>query len=84
MADSLEHLERPVDGLLEARRVLTKSLYITTPPKRADGKLTDKFHYQEWTPDELIDLVQSCGFVLDGEVRVFPEEKVMYAKFLKK
>ncbi len=84
MADALEHLERPVEGLLEARRVLTRALYITTPPKRADGKLTDKFHYQEWTPGGLQELVEACGFVLEGEIRVFPEEKVMYAKFLKK
>lgn len=83
MADVLEHFEFPNLALKEARRVLTKCLYITTPPKRDDGKLTDKYHYQEWSPEELKALVEKEGFELEGEILVIPAEKVQYAKFRK-
>lgn len=81
MADALEHFEHPTEALSEARRVLTGYLYITTPPKRADGKLTDKFHYFELSPDELKESVEGAGFVLEGEIDVVTADKVMYAKF---
>lgn len=81
MADVLEHFERPTDALREARRVISGSLYVSTPPKRSDGKLTDKFHYQEWTPLELTGLVEQVGFALVGEIDVVTADKVMYAKF---
>lgn len=61
MADVLEHLEFPEKGLLEARRVLKKYLYITTP-ERSDKM--SKFHYQEWTHKELEELVERSGFKL--------------------
>jgi ubiquinone/menaquinone biosynthesis C-methylase UbiE len=64
MIDVLEHMEDPVMALQEAKRVCQKMLYIATPPKRPDGKLTDKFHYIEWTPEELKTLVESQGFLL--------------------
>lgn len=83
MCDVLEHFEYPSKALQASRRVLKQYLYIVTPPKRADGKLTDKFHYQEWTPEELKELVEKEGFKLEGEILVIPEEKVMYAKFKK-
>lgn len=83
MADVLEHFERPVDALREARRLISGSLYISTPPKRPDGKLTDKFHYIEWTPVELKNLVESIGFVLEGEIDVVERDKTMYARFRK-
>lgn len=81
MADVLEHFEFPEKALAEARRVLTQYIYITTPPKRPDGKLTDRYHYTEWEPEELKALVESCGFVLEGEILSIPAEKVQYAKF---
>lgn len=83
MADTLEHFERPLEALGEARRVLKQYIYISTPPKRPDGKLTDKYHYFEVTPDELVTLLGRAGFALEGEVLVIPEEKTMYAKFKK-
>lgn len=83
MADVLEHFERPVEALREARRVIRGCLYVSTPPKRPDGKLTDKYHYVEWTPEELRNLVESVGFKLVGEIESIPEEKIMYAKFRK-
>lgn len=78
MCDVLEHMEFPDKALQEARRV-AEFLYIVTPPKRADGRLTDKFHYQEWTPEELKELVEKEGFRLEGEIIV--GHKCMYAKF---
>lgn len=81
MADVLEHFEFPEKALAEARRVLTQYIYITTPPKRADGQLTDKYHYFELAPDELKTLVEGAGFVLEGDVDVVLQNKVMYAKF---
>lgn len=83
MADVLEHFERPVDALREARRVISGTLYVSTPPRRSDGKLTDKYHYQEWSPAELKELVESVGFKLEGEIMPFPKEKIMYARFRK-
>jgi 2-polyprenyl-3-methyl-5-hydroxy-6-metoxy-1,4-benzoquinol methylase len=83
MADVLEHFERPTDALREARRVIKGSLYISTPPKRADGKLNDKYHYVEWTASELTRLVEQVGFALDGEILTIAEEKTMYGKFRK-
>jgi ubiquinone/menaquinone biosynthesis C-methylase UbiE len=83
MIDVLEHLEDPIKALQEVKRVLGRNLYIATPPKREDGKLTDKFHYIEWTPDELKTLVESQGFLLMDDIESFPEEKVMYCRFLK-
>lgn len=81
MADVLEHFERPTDALREARRVISGSLYVSTPPKRSDGKLTDKYHYTEWSPVELVKLVEQVGFALVGGVDVVTADKVMYAKF---
>lgn len=83
MADVLEHLEDPKKALQEARRVIREYLYITTPPKRDDGKLTDKFHYFELTPEELKTLVESQGFELVGDIEVNRPEKVMYGRFRK-
>jgi SAM-dependent methyltransferase len=83
MLDVLEHLEWPRVALAEARRVLTKYLYISTPPKRDDGKLTDKFHIVEWTAEELQMLVEKVGFKLEDSIVAYPEEKIMYGKFKK-
>jgi hypothetical protein len=58
-------------------------LYINTPPKRDDGKLTDRFHIQEWSPAGLCSFIESQGYTLDGPVIVYPKEKMMYAKFLR-
>jgi|SRR6185436_20896091 len=81
MIDVLEHFEFPREALREARRILKKYLYIVTPPKKADGTLTDKFHYQEWTAEGLQEIVESADFELEGEI--VTEGKSMYAKFKK-
>ena len=81
MGDVLEHLEFPRQALKEARRVLKSYLYLVTPEK---GTNNDKFHYEEWTPEELKKLVESEGFVLEGEMLEVPKDKRIYGKFKKK
>lgn len=81
MIDVIEHFDRPLDALKEARRV-APVLYVNTPPKKDDGTLTDKFHIQEWSPAGLVNLVESVGYKLDGCVMVYPKEKMMYARFV--
>jgi SAM-dependent methyltransferase len=80
MIDVLEHYPDPAPALHEARRV-APVLYIATPPQKADGSLHDRFHYREWTPDGLTDLLSAHGYGLDGAVLVVPDEKCMYARF---
>jgi ubiquinone/menaquinone biosynthesis C-methylase UbiE len=80
MGDVLEHLEFPQKALQEARRVLKQFLYLAVPKKGMDN---DKFHYQEWTPDELKKLVENEGFVLEGDILEVPKDKRDYEKFKK-
>lgn len=80
MGDVLEHFEFPRQVLKEARRVLKEYAYIVTPEK---GTNNDKFHYQEWTPEELKELVESEGFKLEGEILVVSKDKRIYGKFKK-
>lgn len=85
MIDVLEHCEFPKLALKEARRVLKNYLYVTTPPKGIKGdRLLDEFHYTEWSPEELKELVEAEGFQLEGEIITRPDEKNMYAKFKKR
>jgi SAM-dependent methyltransferase len=78
IGDVLEHFEFPRQALKEARRILKDYLYIAAPEK---GTNNDKFHYQEWTPEELKELVESEGFALEGEILVVPKDKRIYGKF---
>lgn len=80
LGDVLEHMKYPASSLNEAHRVTSKYLYISNPIKGMDN---DPFHYQEWTPDELIKLVESCGFKLEGEVLTVVKDKRDYLKFKK-
>ena len=80
MGDVLEHFEFPREALREAGRVLKNYFYIAAPEK---GTNNDKFHYQEWTPEELKELVESEGFALEGEILVVPKDKRIYGKFKK-
>lgn len=80
MGDVLEHLKTPEVAIQEARRVITNYLYIANPIKGMDN---DPFHYQEWTPWELKDLVERQGFVLEGDIVSIAKDKRDYAKFKK-
>jgi SAM-dependent methyltransferase len=77
MGDTLEHLEDPVRAIRQARKV-APILYITTPPRKEGVKDTN--HYNEWTPDELIELVEKEGFELVGDL--FIQYERMFAKFV--
>lgn len=79
MADVIEHFDEPEKALREARRV-APVLYVTTPER---GMVNDKFHVQEWLRGELPEFMEKNGYELDGEVLVVPEEKNMYARFVR-
>ncbi len=81
MIDSIEHLEDPIKALKEARRV-APVLYIHTPPLNDNGKVTDRFHFTEWTPQGLQEMVESVDYKLDGAMLVYPKGRLMYAKFI--
>lgn len=81
MGDTLEHLKFPKEALKEAKRITKKYLYLVLPEK---GTNKDRFHYQEWNPDELKDLVERQGFRLVEDMMVVPQDKRIYAKFEKK
>jgi ubiquinone/menaquinone biosynthesis C-methylase UbiE len=82
IGDTLEHIEFPRKALKEARRVLKKYLYIASPEKEKEI-MHDKYHYGEWTPEELKELVESEGFKLEGEILEVPKDKRIYGKFKK-
>lgn len=81
MGDVLEHLEDYRKGLREARRVSRKYLYLAVPEK---GTNNDKFHYQEWTSEEILKLIREEGFELEGDVMLSPQLKRIYLKCRKK
>lgn len=79
MGDTLEHIKHPTIVLEEVRRVLKTYLYIVSPVPR--GK--DKFHYNEWSMEELKDLVESNGFKLVEPMTRPKRDERIYAKFKK-
>lgn len=83
MGDVIEHLKNPKAALKEVYRVLKDDgfLFLATPPARADGKLQDKFHYKEYTSNELTKELKSCGFDLHGKIET--KHHRMYAVFSK-
>jgi ubiquinone/menaquinone biosynthesis C-methylase UbiE len=80
LGDVLEHCEFPQKVLKESRRVLKDYMYIASPEK---GIHKDRYHYKEWTSEELKELVESEGFKLEGEILVVPRDKRIYGKFKK-
>lgn len=84
MADVIEHLGSPKKSLSQVRRVLKEDgyLYIVTPPAKKKG-LHDKYHYREYTPNELVLFMGENGFELVGDVEVVPGYHRMYVVFRK-
>ncbi|MBI2634982.1 MAG: class I SAM-dependent methyltransferase [Parcubacteria group bacterium] len=82
LVDTLEHFEFPEKALKEARRVLKYYIYIATPPRGMLGRM-DKYHYQEWTEEELVKFVEGQGFTLEGRTLLVLKEQCIYAKFKK-
>lgn len=86
MADVIEHLEFPEKALQQVRRVLKENgyLYIVTPPAKKKGKgLHDKYHYREYTPDELTLLMEKNGFELVCDIEIITSYVRMYGVFRK-
>ena len=77
MGHTLEHIKHPGIVLEEVRRVLKKYLYIVSPIPR--GK--DKFHYNEWSMEELKELVEGYGFKLAEPMSRLKGDDGIYAKF---
>lgn len=84
LADVIEHLETPVRAIDELRRVLKPNgyLYIVTPPARTDGALHDpKFHYKEYTSDELTSFLKENDFTIVEPVEVVEKNVRMYGVY---
>jgi len=79
MGDVIEHLKYPAKVIDQIKKVLKPKgrLYIVTPPK--GGKM-DKYHYKEYTPEELQQYIENFGFKTMN-VTVRPELKRMYLEF---
>jgi SAM-dependent methyltransferase len=85
LGDVIEHLEYPEKCLKEIYNILNEKgyLYIVTPPARLDGKVQDKYHYREYTPNQLSVFLESNGFKLVLPIEVIDKFKRMYAIFKK-
>jgi ubiquinone/menaquinone biosynthesis C-methylase UbiE len=82
MGDVIEHLEFPDIAIKEVKRVLKTDgyFYIVIPPAKKDG-LHDKYHYKEYTPNELIEYMRKNGFDIIGEIEVIKKHVRMYGIF---
>ncbi|MFA5696157.1 MAG: class I SAM-dependent methyltransferase [Bacilli bacterium] len=78
MGDTLEHLEFPQEAVKEARRVISMFLYLAVPTKQ---KWKDELQFEDWTEQELVDMVEKQGFKLEGKIE--STRTLMYAKFHK-
>ena len=78
--DTLEHLAFPDKAIQEARRVITKYLYVASPIKT---KVPEEFHYREWNRSELKEMIEKEGFKLVGKISKYKEDKRIYGKFKK-
>lgn len=82
MGDVIEHLEYPDVAIKEVKRVLKPNgfFYVVTPPAKKEG-LWDKYHYREYTPEELIDYMNTFGFEIIEGVEVILKYVRMYGVF---
>lgn len=82
MGDVIEHLENPNPAIEEVKRVLKPNgyFYVVTPPAKKDG-LHDKYHYKEYTPEELIDYLLKFKFNIIGEIEIISKFIRMYGVF---
>lgn len=80
LGDVIEHLEHPREALHQARKAIVAGgvLYVATPPRR--GKI-DKYHYREYSSDELVAEVSACGFQC---ISMHTANRRIYGRFLRK
>lgn len=83
LGDVIEHLEFPHKCLEEIKQILNVNgnLFITTPPARSDGKMSDTYHYIEYTPESLENLLKTHGFKLTEKIQTIIQYNRMYGKF---
>jgi len=72
MGNVLEHLDNPKKALNEARRVLSKYLYLIVAAKELPFMITSQ---------ELKEMVENEGFKLEGKILL--DDKAWWAKFKK-
>jgi len=84
LADVIEHVENDFLLIKEIHRVLRRKgrLIITTPLKRKDGKLQDRYHFREYSVHELCQLVNKLFGVIETEI--LTAELPVYRSFVKK
>lgn len=82
MGDVIEHLEYPDIAIKQVKRVLKPNgyFYVVTPPAKKDG-LHDKYHYREYTPDELVDYLKLFQFEVIGDIEIVNKFVRMYGAF---
>jgi len=82
MADVIEHLEFPALAIREVKKVLKPGgkLYITTPLAKTSGVI-NKYHYREYSKEELKKFITRFGFSLDEEIEIEIKYFIMYAVF---
>lgn len=80
--DVIEHLQFPEKAIEQIIWVLKPGgrLYIVTPPALPSRKLQDKYHYHEFTAEELIKYIINFGFELSEPMQTVKHR--MYAKFI--
>lgn len=80
MSDVIEHFSDIGPPLLEARRIISKYLYVTIPTSES---FNEPDHYHAWTPDEFIESVVKYGYKLVEGPRVKYHKRRYYFKFQK-
>ena len=80
MADVLEYISNTGRALSEARRVLTKYLYVTIPLHESRVEAP---HVHYWNPDQLVDMIERKGFKLVNKPAHSLSRLHIYFKFAK-
>jgi ubiquinone/menaquinone biosynthesis C-methylase UbiE len=68
IGDTLEHLEFPEKAILEARRVITKYLYMSGPLPEKSVLEAYEYEASKWNKQQLKENVEKLGFVVEGEI----------------
>ena len=80
MSDTLEYFGNIARPLREARRVISKYLYVSLP---LTERFTEPGHKNYWTPKELVQNIEKAGFKLAEAPRKKVDRLHYYFKFKK-